>query len=342
MKDYPIQPVAFTKVQITDTFWKSRIEIKRTVTIPHAFQKCAETGRFDNFAIAGGLKTGEQQGIYPFDDTDLYKTLEGASYSLMVYPDKKLEAYLDSLIHLVALAPEDDGYLYIARTNKAERLKNWMGDNRWEKIRGSHELYNLGHLYEAAVAHYQATGKRNLLDSAIKSANLIDYTFGDGKLALPPGHQVIEMGLVKLYRVTGDVRCLNLAKFFLDVRGKPLKGRELWGEYNQDYQPVVEQEEAVGHEVRASYMYAGMADVAALTGDVRYTKAIDKLWEKVVGKKIIPKILKLKFLIFRINVGPPPASPKFQKAEFGGEKAGFSPPFSLFENGEDTAGVKTS
>ncbi len=286
MKDYPIQPVPFTKVQITDNFWKSRMEINRTVTIPHAFQKCAETGRFDNFAIAGGLKTGEHQGIFPFDDTDVYKTLEGASYSLMVHPDARLEAYLDSLINLIALAQEDDGYLYTARTNKAERLKNWFGEKRWEKIRGSHELYNLGHLYEAAAAHFQATGKRNLLEIALKSANLIDQTFGYGKLEAPPGHQVIEMGLVKLYRVTGDTHYLNLAKFFLDVRGKPLNGRELWGEYNQDHQPVVEQAEAVGHAVRASYMYAGMADVAALTGDANYTKAIDRLWENVVGKKL--------------------------------------------------------
>ncbi len=285
-KDYPIQPVPFTDVQITDDFWKSRMEINRTVTIPHAFKKCEETGRMDNFAIAGGLKQGEHQGIYPFDDTDVYKTIEGASYSLMLHPDPKLEAYLDSIITLIAAAQEDDGYLYTVRTNKAERLKRWFGDNRWEKIQGSHELYNLGHLYEAAVAHFQATGKRNLLDVALKSADLIDRTFGNGKLQAPPGHQVIEMGLVKLYRVTGDEKYLNLAKFFLDVRGKPLAGRELWGEYNQDHKPVIEQDEAVGHAVRASYMYAGMADVAALTGDASYTKAIDRLWENVVGKKL--------------------------------------------------------
>ena len=285
-KDYPIQPVPFTDVQITDDFWKSRMEINRTVTIPHAFKKCEETGRMDNFAIAGGLKQGEHQGIYPFDDTDVYKTIEGASYSLMLHPDPKLEAYLDSIITLITAAQEDDGYLYTVRTNKAERLKKWFGDNRWEKIRGSHELYNLGHLYEAAVAHFQATDKRNLLDVALKSADLIDRTFGNGKLQAPPGHQVIEMGLVKLYRVTGDEKYLNLAKFFLDVRGKPLAGRELWGEYNQDHKPVIEQDEAVGHAVRASYMYAGMADVAALTGDASYTKAIDRLWENVVGKKL--------------------------------------------------------
>jgi DUF1680 family protein len=285
-KDYPIQPVSFTDVQINDTFWKPRMEINRTVTIPHAFKKCEETGRLDNFAIAGGLKEAGQKGIFPFDDTDVYKTLEGASYSLMLHPDPQLEAYLDSVITLIATAQEDDGYLYTARTNSAEQLKNWFGENRWEKIRGSHELYNLGHLYEAAFAHFYATGKRNLLDIALKSADLIDRTFGHGKLQAPPGHQVIEMGLVKLYRVTGKDKYLNLAKFFLDVRGKSLNGRELWGEYNQDHKPVVEQDDAVGHAVRASYMYASMADVAALTGDASYTNAIDRLWQNVVGKKL--------------------------------------------------------
>ncbi|MDZ7401368.1 MAG: glycoside hydrolase family 127 protein [candidate division KSB1 bacterium] len=285
-RDYPIQPVAFTNVQITDEFWQPRMEINRTVTIPHAFKKCEETGRLDNFAIAAGLKSGEQQGSYPFDDTDVYKTIEGASYCLMLSPHPKLEAYLDSVIALIAAAQEPDGYLYTARTNKAERLKNWFGEKRWEKLQSSHELYNLGHLYEAAVAHYQAIGKRNLLDVALKSAELLNRTFGYGKLQIPPGHQVIEMGLVKLYRVTGEPKYLNLAKFFLDVRGKPLDGRQLWGEYCQDHKPVIEQDEAVGHAVRAAYMYAGMADVAALTGDPKYARAIDRLWENVVSKKL--------------------------------------------------------
>jgi len=285
-KDYPITPVPFTQVKFTDNYWLPRMETNRSITIPYAFEKCEETGRVDNFAIAGGLMEGEQKGIYPFDDTDIYKTLEGTSYALMLHPDPKLEAYLDSLITLVAAAQEDDGYLYTARTNKSERLKRWFGDNRWEKIRGSHELYNAGHMYEAAVAHHLATGKRNLLDIAIKNADLIDQVFGPGKLEAPPGHQVIEMGLVKLYRVTSDERYLNLAKFFLDVRGDSTNGRELGGEYNQDHKPILEQDEAVGHAVRASYMYAGFADVAAITGDKDYIKAIDRIWENVVGKKL--------------------------------------------------------
>ena len=284
--DYPIKPVPFTQVRFTDTFWLPRMETNRKVTIPHAFKKCEENGRMDNFAIAGGLKEGEHRGIYPFDDTDIYKVLEGASYALMLHPDPELDKYLDELIEIIGAAQESDGYLYTVRTNNAERLKNWYGDERWIKIRGSHELYNAGHLYEAAVAHFQATGKPSLLNIAIKNADLIDRVFGPDKLQVPPGHQVIEMGLAKLYRITGEERYLNLAKFLLDVRGHSYDSRELWGEYNQDHKPVIEQDEAVGHAVRASYMYSGMADIAALSGDTDYLKAIGRIWENVVGKKL--------------------------------------------------------
>ncbi|UCC49975.1 MAG: glycoside hydrolase family 127 protein, partial [Gemmatimonadota bacterium] len=252
--DYPVQPVPFTQVRFEDDFWAARLETNRTVTIPHVFAKCEETGRIDNFAIAGGLMEGEQRGAYPFDDTDVYKTIEGASYSLMLRRDPVLEAYLDSVIALIAAAQEPDGYLYTARTNNAGRLRRWFGDERWERLEHSHELYNAGHLYEAAAAHHLATGKRNLLEIALKNADLIDRTFGPGKLRAPPGHEVIEMGLVRLYRVTGERRYLDLAKFFIDVRGRPLDGRTLGGEYNQDHKPVVEQTEAVGHAVRAGYL----------------------------------------------------------------------------------------
>ncbi|MDZ7291966.1 MAG: glycoside hydrolase family 127 protein [candidate division KSB1 bacterium] len=286
ISDYPIQSVPLKQVKLHDSFWAPRIETNRTVTIPAVFQKCEETGRVDNLAIAAGLKKGEQQGSYPFDDSDVYKTIEAASYALMLQPDPKLEAYLDSLIQIISGAQEDDGYLYTARTNQCERLKNWFGDQRWIKEQGSHELYNIGHLYEAAAAHYQATGKRSLLDVALKSANLVDQSFGPDKLKIPPGHQVIEMGLAKLYRITQDKRYLDLAKFFLEVRGKSLDGRQLWGEYSQDHKPVLEQDEAVGHAVRAAYLYSGMADVAALTQDHAYLRAIDRLWQNVVQHKL--------------------------------------------------------
>ncbi len=278
--DYPFQPVSFTDVKVEDEFWAPRIETNRSVSIPHAFKKCEETGRIDNFAIAGGLMKGRFRGKFPFDDTDPYKILEGASYSLSVHPDPALEKYLDDLIAKIAAAQEPDGYLYTTRTIDPNNPHKWAGAKRWEKDPDlSHELYNCGHLYEAAVAHYQATGKRSLLDVAIKNADLLCRDFGPGKLSYCPGHQIVEMGLVKMYRVTGKEEYLDLAKFFLDVRGSG-------NEYSQNHKKVIEQTEAVGHAVRAMYMYCGMADVAALTGDSGYLQAIDKIWEDVVTKKL--------------------------------------------------------
>ena len=284
-RDYPIKPVPFTSVRIDDSFWSKRLEINRTVTLPHNFQECEKTGRIDNFAKAAGLKKGSYKG-YQFNDSDVFKVIEGASYSLQVYPDVQLDHYLDSLIALIAAAQEKDGYLYTPRKLMDSSYSPPGGKDRWvgEKD-GSHELYNLGHLYEAAAAHYLATGKRNLLDVALKSANLICETFGPNGRHEVPGHQVIEIGLCKLYRITGQEKYLRAAKFFLDERGDA-KGHELIGEYAQDHMPVVEQDSAVGHSVRAAYMYAGMADVAALTGDVSYIKAIDRIWEDVVGTKL--------------------------------------------------------
>lgn len=279
-RDYPIRPIPFTDVKLTDHFWAPRIETNRTVTIPYAFGKCEETGRIDNFLLAAGQMDGEHKGDFPFDDTDPYKILEGAAYVLSVQPDAELDKYLDELIAKIAAAQEEDGYLYTCRTNSCERLKNWFGNERWERLGRSHELYNMGHLYEAAVAHYQATGKRSLLNVVLKNADLIDRVFGPGRNEEAPGHQVIEMGLVKLYRITGDERHLRLAKFLLDTRGP---GDEA---YHQSHKKPYDQSEAVGHAVRASYMYSGMADVAAMTGDERYLKAIDRIWKDVVSKKL--------------------------------------------------------
>jgi len=280
MRDYPIEPVVFTEVKLTDEFWAPRIETNRKVSIPYAFGKCEENGRMDNFAIAGGLKKGEHKGGYPFDDTDPYKILEGASYALSVQADPKLDKYLDDLIALIAAAQEEDGYLFTCRTNNAKNLINWFGKERWEKLGGSHELYNMGHFYEATVAHYQATGKRTLLDVAVKNADFLCTVFGPGKLEKTPGHQVIEMGLAKLYRATGEEKYLKLAKYYLDARGPG------GNPYHQSHQRPVDQSEAVGHAVRASYMYCGMADVAALTGDESYLKAAERIWQNVVGKKL--------------------------------------------------------
>jgi hypothetical protein len=285
-KDYPIKILPFTQVQITDDFWATRMRTNATVTIPHAFEKLRETGVIDNFALAGGLIEGRQCGNYPFDDSDVYKTIEAAAHALAQDHDQKRKIFLDELIAKIVTAQEDDGYLYTARTNNATRFINSMGETRWSKLRSSHELYNAGHLYEAAVAHFQATGERTLLDIALRNAELIASTFGPDKKRLPPGHQEIELGLVKLYRVTGEKKYLDLAKFFLEERGHAHDGREPWGEYAQDHKPIFEQDEAVGHAVRAPYMYAAMTDIAALTGDARYEKALDRLWENVVGKKL--------------------------------------------------------
>jgi DUF1680 family protein len=290
-RDYPVKPVPFTSVHFNDAFWAPRIEVNRTITIPFAFEKNEETGRVTNFDRAATVLRGEPLADkkppgYPFDDSDLYKVIEGASYALSVTPDPKLDAYVDSLIARIAAAQEKDGYLYTTRTIDPEHPHPWAGTKRWELEKvDSHELYNLGHLYEAAAAHYQATGKRNLLDVALKSAALLESTFGPGKMAIWPGHQVTEMGLAKLYRVTGHQGYIDLAKFMLDVRKPDSPGRRA-PSYNQSQVPVVQQTEAVGHAVRATYMYSGMADVAALTGDMAYVNAIDKIWENVAGKKL--------------------------------------------------------
>ena len=283
--DYPIQPVPFTAVKLTDNFWEPRIIKNASITIPIAFGYCESTGRVKNFEIAAGLDTGKFQTIYPFDDSDVFKIIEGASYSLQTFPDPKLEAYLDTLIHKISLAQEPDGYLYTNRTIAEKHggtgLHEWASKNRWEMDSVlSHELYNLGHLYEAAVAHYQATGKRTLLDVALKSADLVNKDFGYDRIKVYPGHQVIEMGLVKLYRVTGEKKYLDLARFFLDIRGP--KGQA----YNQANLKPVDQTEAVGHSVRATYMYSGMADIAAIENDAAYLNAITKIWGDLVYGKM--------------------------------------------------------
>ncbi|REJ66330.1 MAG: glycoside hydrolase family 127 protein [Planctomycetota bacterium] len=295
--DYPIQPVPFTAVKVDEGLWHDRIETNRTVTIPYDFKKCEETGRIANFVIAGDRlagrpNDGRHRGFW-FNDSDVFKVIEGAAYSLALTPDEKLDAYLDDLIAKIAASQEEDGYLYTIRSAQAEipeRMRRYTGATRWSYLEHSHELYNVGHLYEAAVAHYQATGKRTLLDVALKNADLVDRLFGEreGQMIDVPGHQEIEIGLVKLYRLTGEKRFLDLAKFFLDRRGVPAGRKEnrVYGEYWQDHQPVTEQSEAVGHAVRAAYMYSAMADVAALTGERDYVEAIDRLWDNVAGKKM--------------------------------------------------------
>jgi uncharacterized protein len=285
--DYPIRPVPFTAVAIDDAFWSPRLETNRRVTVRHDFDKCETTHRIRNFAVAGKVEPGSFEGLFGFNDSDVYKVIEGASYSLRLRPDPELDRYLDGVIAKIAAAQEEDGYLYTAGTipTLAQTPICCVSRPRWSDIASGHELYDLGHMYEAAVAHYQATGKRTFLNVALKSANLLTQVFRPGGRLDPPGHQEVEIGLVKLYRATGDRRYLDQARFFLEERGNPA-GHKLYGAYNQDHVPVLEQKEAVGHAVRAGYMYSAMADVSALTGDEAYDKALGTLWDDVVARKL--------------------------------------------------------
>lgn len=281
-----IKEVPFTDVHFTDDFWLPRMEINRTVSIPSAFHQCEINGRFDNFALAGGLIKGEHKGDFSFDDTDPYKIIEGASYSLAVKYDPKLDAYLDSVITLIAAAQEPDGYLTTCVTNNCTRLSGWWGTSKWEKI-NSHELYNSGHLYEAAVAHYKATGKKTLLNVAIKNADLVCKIFGpdEGQKHVPSGHPIIEMALAKLYNVTNDEKYLKMARYFVDETGRGTDGHKL-SPYSQDHKPIMDQDEIVGHAVRAGYLFSGVTDVASLQHDTKLFAAVNRIWDNMAGKKL--------------------------------------------------------
>ena len=289
--DYPIESVNIQNVKLNDEFWLPIIQRVQEKTIEYALAKCQEEGRFDNFLIAGGEMEGEVKGAMPFDDTDVYKIIEGASNSLISAPNPKLEKLVDSLVSIIKVGQEADGYLTTWRTiDPAKPPANWVNvdkGERWESLAASHELYNAGHLYEAAAVHYEATGKRNFLDIAIKNADLMVKTFGDGegKIAAVPGHQIIETGLIKLYQITGKEDYLKLSKYFLDNRGNP-ENHELFGPYSQDHLPVVAQDEVVGHAVRAVYMYAAMTDIAAIQKDTAYLDAVNALWENMINKKM--------------------------------------------------------
>lgn len=281
-----LEAVDFTKVRITDSFWRHRLDVNEKVTIPHAIKKCIDEGRVDNFIFAGGLKEGRFRGHFGFDDSDVYKVLEGMAYSYSVSGDKSLKQQMDALISYIAAAQQPDGYLYTPYTLKCRDYMNlWCtyDKERYDNLSSSHEFYNMGHLYEAAVAHYIATGQKNFLDIATKSADHIYGLFGPGKTEAMPGHEEIETGLLKLYRVTSEPRYLELAKTFMERRGHGLMNND---PYFQDQKPVVEQTEAVGHAVRANYLFTAMADYAALTGNNAYAAAVDNLWENVVGKKL--------------------------------------------------------
>ncbi|MGD8782471.1 MAG: glycoside hydrolase family 127 protein [Ignavibacteria bacterium] len=286
--DYPISKVNIKNVILNDNFWLPKIKLVQDTTIHYAFNKCNEEGRMENFLIAGGLKEDTAKGKMPFDDTDLYKIIEGASYSLISKPNPELDAYIDSIIAIIKIGQEPDGYLTTWFTIDREHPPAWWvkpSKKRWGSLDASHELYNSGHMFEAAAAHYWATGKRNFLDIANKNADLLVQNFGPNKLRTPPGHQIVETGLIKLYHITHKTEYLELAKFFLDIRGDSTYEKSS-GAYSQDHIPVTEQTEAVGHAVRALYMYAGMTDIAAIYKDQDYLDAVNKIWENIVNKKM--------------------------------------------------------
>lgn len=289
---YPIQAVDQTQVHFTDGFWAERLETNREVTLPHVLTELRETGRIKNLTRAAADE-GAYTTSYPFDETDIYKAIEGASHILRNEYDPTLARRVDSLITIIASAQEQDGYLYPygeLSVEDVEQKEWWRGTDRWDKVAlHSHEFYNAGHLIEAAVVHHRATGKRSLLDVAIEFADLIEQRFGPGpdQQKSIPGHPELEKALVKLARVTGEQKYLDLADFFLAERGKPKyneEGEE--GTYKQNHKPIKAQSEAVGHAVRATYLYSAVTDVGALTNDAEYLDASERLWENVVDKKL--------------------------------------------------------
>jgi uncharacterized protein len=273
------EPVSFSKVTITDSFWKPRLEKISTATLPACIDQTeVKTLRIRNFEVAAGTRQGKFEGIF-YDDSDVYKALEAIAYSLKNNPDPELEKKADEWIDKIAAAQQPDGYINTYYTlNGLEK--------RWIDM-SMHEDYNGGHLIEAAVAYYQTTGKRKLLDVAIRFANHFDSLFGPSKRHWVTGHQELELALVKLFNVTQDKRYLKLADWLLEERGHKRAFGYTWTDwrdtaYAQDVLPVKQQTEITGHAVRAMYLYTGAADVAALTGDEDYMKAMKAVWEDVV------------------------------------------------------------
>ena len=279
----PLTAVAAPRVQLADPFLAPRIETNRRVTLEACLRQCQATGRIANFAIAAGLESEDRvqragHARLVFDDSDVYKVIEGVAYSLVCAPDAEPRARADAIIDTIAAAQQKDGYLDTYFTSVAP-------EKRWKDVRNDHELYCAGHLIEAAVAYEMATGERKFLDVAIRFAACIDREFGWKKHEEPTGHPELELALMKLYRRTGEARWLALAKFFVDVRGRH-PDSESFGEFAQDHAPVREQTEAAGHAVRAMYLYSGMADVAAGAGDRTLLAPLEKIWHDVVERRM--------------------------------------------------------
>jgi len=273
----PLEPVPFQRVRIRDDFWSARIETNRRVTVEANLAKCEETGRIRNFAVAGGLVEGEHEGLL-YNDSDVYKVLEGVAYTLAHQRDAELEARADAIIAQIAAAQQPDGYINTYYTLVEP-------EQRWANTAHGHELYCAGHLIEAGIAYWRATEKRVLLDVGIRMADYIATVFGpEGRLD-PPGHQELELALFKLAAATGEERYRELGEFFLLRRGDPAR-KTLYGAYSQDDVPVLEQREVGGHAVRAMYQYCAMTDVARASGAPRWRATLEALWADVVLRKM--------------------------------------------------------
>ncbi|MHC5058195.1 MAG: glycoside hydrolase family 127 protein [Planctomycetota bacterium] len=297
MQDYPLVPVPFEKVRLGDEFWLPRLRTQVRVTVPHALNQTERA--VENLRRCGDMlhgRGGEKPFTHRFISSDLYKVMEGAAYLLMIERNPALEERMDEIIAVIADAQKDDGYLYVAHACGVADPK-MMGETPYSFVVHSHELYNLGHMYEGAVAYHRATGKDAWLKVAEKSACHLNRAFFEGDpgyndgqpVDQAPGHQELELALCKLYRETGERLYLDMAKRFLDVRGvtyRPGGDGTLSPEYAQQHAPVAVQKRAVGHAVRAAYMYAGMADVSALTGDMSYAAALDRIWHNIVDTKM--------------------------------------------------------
>jgi len=276
--------VPFPQVQVTDDFWKPLLDRNRAVTIPHNLRMCREVGIVANFERVAGLRDGDYHGLPNWDEF-LYKAIEAASYGLQQRPDPALEEELDDLIAVLGKAQDADGYLRTV-IQMSERGRGPANLKRWSNLSDNLELYCAGHLFEAGVAHFQATGKRSLFNVALKNAELIDRLFGPGKCVDVCGHEEIEPALVRLYEATGDARWWKLAKFFVDTRGTETGRRRKRGEFSQDHAPLFDQTEAVGQAPRATYFYSGATDVGRLSGDPRYHTALRRIWDDVVTRKL--------------------------------------------------------
>lgn len=298
LEDYPLQPIPYYRVEIGSDFWRSRMETQRETLVPWAFER-TEPGVAHLQAAADHLagKTVEDHRAHRFIDSDLYKVMEGAAYLLQLERDPELEAKMDRIIEVIAAAQEEDGYLYPSHTTGVGSEKGMMGDEKYSFVVHSHELYNMGHLYEAAVAYYETTGKKALLEVAEKNAQHVNRVFFEGDpnynggkpILQAPGHQEPELALVKLYRVTGKELYLEMAEKFLEIRGVtyvPEGEGVMSPTYAQQHRPVLEQSEAVGHAVRATYLYSAMADIGALTGKQAYAEALDRIWGDITNTRM--------------------------------------------------------